>query len=122
MAGWVARAESDFATMADILAGSRSLDAVCFHAHQSAEKFLKAALIANHVAPPRTHHLEKLLARSAAELRVDPQLIRACARLDGLWPKMRYSGKPMPTFSETEVAMAAAAEVRAAVLPLVESL
>lgn len=40
--------------------------------------------------------------------------LRACELLDELWPKVRYPGKPIPTPSETEAAMAAAADVRAA--------
>jgi uncharacterized protein len=116
LARWVARAESDFATMAVIFAGSPSLDTVAFHAYQGAEKFLKAALIWNHVAPPRTQRLADVLPRSVAELRDDPRLIRACTLLDGLWPKMLYPDEPVPTRSETEAAMAAAGDVRAAVL------
>lgn len=96
LAAWIARAESDFATMAVIFAGSPSLDTVAFHAHQAAEKFLKAALIRNHVAPSRTNRLADLLGRSAPELRDDPRLIRACAVLDNLWPKMRYPDEPVP--------------------------
>jgi HEPN domain-containing protein/predicted nucleotidyltransferase len=118
---WIARAESDVAVMAEIFAGSRQPDAVTFHAHQAAEKFLKAALIWSHVPPPRTHRLKKLLARSVAELRDDPRLIRACKFLDRLWPKMRYPGKPMPSLRETEAAMAAASDVRAAVLRRMET-
>lgn len=114
LADWVARAESDFAVMAEVFAGSRKIDAVTFHAHQSAEEFLKAALIANHVAPPRTHVLSDLLALSVAALRDDPRLISACEVLDGLWPKMRYPDEQMPTLSETEEAMAAARDIRAA--------
>jgi uncharacterized protein len=115
LADWVARAESDYAVMAEVFAGSRQADAVTFHAHQAAEKFLKAALIANHLAPPRTHSLADLLARSVVELRDDPQVISACKVLDCLWPKMRYPDEAMPTLSETEAAMAAAREIRAAV-------
>ncbi len=121
LAGWVARAESDFATRAVIFAGSPSLDTVAFHAHQAAEKFLKAALVANHVPPPRTHRLADVLARSATELRDDPRLAQACTLLDDLWPKMRYPNERMPTLAETEAAMAAAGEVRAAALRRMES-
>jgi HEPN domain-containing protein/predicted nucleotidyltransferase len=121
LADWVTRAESDFAIMTDNFAGSRQLDGVTFHAHQAAEKFLKAALIANHVAPPRTHSLPELLARSVAKLRNDPQLARACTLLRDLWPKTRYPEEPMPTLGETQAAMAAAGEVRAAVLRRLET-
>jgi HEPN domain-containing protein/predicted nucleotidyltransferase len=114
-ANWIARAESDFAAMTTLFAGSRSLDAVVLHAHQSAEKFLKAALVASHVMPPRSHSLSQLLARSAPAHREDSRLISACALLDGLWPKTRYPDAALPTVSEAEAAIAAAADIRAAV-------
>jgi len=116
LAWWIARAESDFAAMADVSAGSRSLDALSFHAHQATEKFLKAALIVNHVPPPRTHVLAELLPRAVAELRDDPRVRRGCDVLDKLWPKMRYPKSPMPTLEEAEAAVAAAREVRSAVM------
>jgi HEPN domain-containing protein/predicted nucleotidyltransferase len=115
LADWLARAESDFATMADIFAGSRSLDTTAFHAHQAAEKYLKAALIKSHVPPPRTHVLSELLGRAVTNLRDDPQLGHACQLLDELWPKMRYPEELMPTKDEAEGAMAAAGVVRSAV-------
>src|SRR5258708_20381738 len=67
--GLFRRAESDFATMAVIFARRASLAHAAVYAHQAAEKFLKAALVATHVPPPRTHNLADALARSASELR-----------------------------------------------------
>lgn len=113
---WIARAESDYTAMSALFADGRSLDAVVLHAHQAAEKFLKADLVANHVRPPRTHSLPDLLAQSAADLRDDPRLVRACELLDGLWPRTRYPNAKMPTLGEAESALAAAGEMRAAVL------
>jgi HEPN domain-containing protein len=115
LADWIARAESDFAAMADLSAASRSLDVVSFHAHQATEKFLKAALIVNHVAPPRTHVLSEVLSRAVAGLRDNPEVGRACQLLDALWPKMRYPKYPMPTLEEADAAATAASEVRDAV-------
>jgi HEPN domain-containing protein len=39
--------------------------AVCFHAQQAAEKYLKAALVACGLTPPYTHDLTDLLTRAA---------------------------------------------------------
>ena len=36
-------------------------DVVCYHAHQCAEKYLKAYLLAQGMTPPRIHDLEDLL-------------------------------------------------------------
>jgi HEPN domain-containing protein len=115
LASWLARAESDFAMMEDGLAGSRSLDGISFHAHQATEKLLKAALIVNHIPPPRTHGLAEMLPRAVAELRDDPRIRRACEVLDKLWPNMRYPDHRMPTLEEADAAVAAAREVRGAV-------
>ena len=118
---WVARAESDFGMMGDVLSGSRSPDGIAFHAHQATEKYLKAALILNHVPPPRTHVLSELLPRTVAELRDDPRLRRACETLDRLWPNMRYPDHPMPTREEADAAVAAARQARSAVAHYLES-
>lgn len=115
LADWLARAESDIASMADILAGSQSPDGICFHAHQSAEKFLKSVLIRSRQPPPRTHSLPELLGQSVVGLRDDQVVAHACALLHSLWPMMR-SDHPMPTLEEAESAASAARDVRAAVL------
>ena len=115
LAAWLARAKSDFTAMADIWAGSASPDGICFHAHQGAEKLLKAALISNHVPPPRTHTLSELLRQSGADVRDDPQVRSACAILDALWPKVRYPERPAPTHDDAVSAMAAANDVHGAV-------
>jgi HEPN domain-containing protein len=59
---WIEKAEGDFATAGRELAVSAAAnyDAVCFHAQQCIEKYLKALLIVKSVAPPRTHDLAQL--------------------------------------------------------------
>lgn len=59
---WTAKAEADFATAARELraADVPNFDAVCFHAQQGAQKWMKAALIHTAVVPPRTHDLVRL--------------------------------------------------------------
>jgi HEPN domain-containing protein len=56
---WVAKAEGDFATAMREMASDENpnFDAVCFHAEQCAEKYLKALLIACDVTPPKVHDL-----------------------------------------------------------------
>lgn len=59
---WVQKAEGDY-TVAQLLssAGAPVHDAVCFHAQQCIEKYLKAWLQEAGVAFRRTHDLEELL-------------------------------------------------------------
>jgi HEPN domain-containing protein len=56
---WIAKAEGDFATALREMAASENpnFDAVCFHAEQCVEKYLKALLIARGVTPPKVHDL-----------------------------------------------------------------
>jgi HEPN domain-containing protein len=60
---WLKKAEADFATAQRELRVRRTpnRDAVCFHAQQCAEKYLKACLQEADVAIPRTHDLAALL-------------------------------------------------------------
>jgi len=60
---WVEKAEGDLATAARELRVRKSpnYDAVCFHAQQGAEKYLKAVLHAKAIPFAKTHNLVALL-------------------------------------------------------------
>jgi HEPN domain-containing protein len=60
---WVEKAEGDFATARREIRVKRSTnyDAVCFHAQQCAEKYLKALLQEADIPFGKTHHLISLL-------------------------------------------------------------
>lgn len=62
-AEWIAKAEGDYATAGRELRARRrpNYDAVCFHAQQTAEKYLKAFLQENGADFPKTHSLIELL-------------------------------------------------------------
>jgi HEPN domain-containing protein len=62
-AEWVAKAEGDFATMEreSHVVESPNFEAVCFHAPQCAEKYLKARLCEAAVAFGKVHDLVALL-------------------------------------------------------------
>ena len=64
LAEWVAKAEADWATARREFRVRRQVnfDAVCFHAQQCVEKYLKARLILAHIHFPKTHDLVALLA------------------------------------------------------------
>ena len=119
---WISRAESDFQAAINLLGSAQpSWDAVCFHAHASIEKLLKALIVAHGSYPPRIHGLKDLMALLPAGIRKDSQLIAAAEVLDGLFPKSRYADKPMPTPEEAregfEAARVARAWLRTALTP-----
>lgn len=60
---WVLKAEADLDTAGRELEASErpNYDAVCFHAHQCAERYLKARLQQDEVPFPETNHLVVLL-------------------------------------------------------------
>lgn len=61
---WIEKAEADLRTAQREyrVRHAPNYDAVCFHAQQAAEKFLKAALQENGMPIPRIHSLAELLA------------------------------------------------------------
>jgi HEPN domain-containing protein len=62
-AEWVVKAEGDFATATREFHARKNpnFDAVCFHAQQCVEKYLKARLVEADLLIPRTHDLVLLL-------------------------------------------------------------
>lgn len=60
---WIDKAEGDYAVAGrEFAAATPVFDAVCFHAQQCAEKYLKALLQEHSVEFPRTHDLVALVA------------------------------------------------------------
>jgi HEPN domain-containing protein len=59
---WIDKAEGDFATASREMRVRKlpNYDAVCFHAQQTAEKYLKAVLHENRRSIPKTHSLVEL--------------------------------------------------------------
>ncbi len=84
-ARWVDKAEGDFTAAVHLLTlpdDRCPFDVVCFHAHQCVEKYIKAMLVSQGLAPPRTHDLAEL----AALLSSDHDLPLAAADLGVLTP------------------------------------
>lgn len=118
---WMRRAENDFATMERMATSDPApWEVVCFHAHQSVEKLLKACLVAQWARPPRTHDLGKVL-DACGRAGVDLQRLQGrCKPLQELYPRSRYPKEPEPTASDAETAIATAIAVRDAVLPMLK--
>ena len=118
---WIGRAQDDFATMEAAARLERPVHAiVCFHAHQCAEKLLKACLIARSIRLARTHDLRDLLTMCIGAGFDLERLRTCCETLYKLWPKGRYPEAGEPTGADTHATIEAAAEARSAILPLIQ--
>src|SRR3990172_2198280 len=92
---WVDKAEGDFITARRELRArsSPNYDAVCFHAQQTAEKYLKAVLQENGSKIPKTHQLLDLLAL-CMKIDASYQMIYSdLMAIDGYALKFRYPGQ-----------------------------
>jgi HEPN domain-containing protein len=92
---WVSKAEGDFATARRELRARKSpnYDAVCFHAQQCAEKYLKALLQESGKPFGRTHNLETLLAPLLARWPEWASLRPALRELSAYAVETRYPGE-----------------------------
>lgn len=93
---WVDKAEGDFATARRELAveDEPNPDAVCFHAQQCAEKYLKAVLIEHGLGFPKTHDLAIILSLVEA---IEPAWEGLREDLNALTDRaveVRYPGNP----------------------------
>ena len=93
-AEWVAKAEGDWTTARRELTAEESpnYDAVCFHAHQCAEKYIKARLVEEGRTFPKTHDLSALL---NLVLPLEPSWMEVRGdvdRLTDLGVEVRYPG------------------------------
>jgi HEPN domain-containing protein len=111
---WIAKAEGDYATATRELRARRSpnYDAVCFHAQQAAEKYLKAFLQEHRIDFPKTHNLIELLELcllldATFELQRD-----VLVELDRYAVRYRYPGETAEK-AEARVAFDAAKAIRA---------
>jgi HEPN domain-containing protein len=91
---WVQKAEGDFTVAGQIMRRRkrRILDAACFHAQQTAEKYLKARLCEEGVAFPRTHDLVVLLKLMLPREPLWAALLPAAQALTDYAVDFRYPG------------------------------
>lgn len=92
---WVAKAEEDYAVVHALQRRRKPSfhNAVCFHAQQCAEKYLKALLVRHRVAFPRTHDVLELLTLAYP---ATPHLALLRPALEYLEPfavELRYPGE-----------------------------
>lgn len=113
--GWLRKARSDSVAMeASLNAGA--LDAACFHAQQTVEKYLKAFLIYADVKFPFTHNLTKLVELCAGTDPLFRSLISQVAPLTPYAVELRYDEEFWPSVEVAQTARSSALSVREFVL------
>lgn len=114
--GWLRKAASDLCAAQLCLAADAALDAACFHAQQSAEKYLKAYLIAMDMRFPFVHNLEQLVDLCAER---DPAFAQIKERAQILTPfavELRYDDDFWPTRQTVADALDIATQIKEFVL------
>lgn len=102
---WLRKAESDLANAQLCLQAKTALDTVCFHSQQSAEKCLKAFLVAHKINFPSLHNLEKLIELCSQK---DPAFMKLKTAAQNLTPyavESRYDDDFWPTFDTASEAV-----------------
>jgi HEPN domain-containing protein len=91
---WMEKAQGDFqtATSEALVAEVPNFDAVCFHAQQSAEKYLKAVLVEHCIYFPKTHDLEGLLTKVCGVASEASSLVNSAKSLTDYGTIYRYPG------------------------------
>lgn len=115
VAAWLKKAKSDEESMLGLLDIGK-LDTACFHAQQSAEKYLKGFLFYSGILFPFTHNLQKLLQLCA---KADERFLSLIPQAEVLTPhavEFRYDLAFWPTAQECREALEAALAVRDFVL------
>lgn len=115
--GWLRKAEGDLRA-SEVMIGADLEDwfAAAFHAHQAAEKFLKAFLVRHQIPFPKTHDLNQLLdltAKADGSLKTESA---SAAMLTPFGVEFRYPGEEVADRETAEDALREARRVREAVL------
>jgi len=106
---WLARADDDLLAIDTLLTGATiPWSAVCFHAQQAAEKYLKVLLIQRRRRPPRTHDLAEVVSAARGAGCSLPDLDADCDALRVWAVGARYpENVPIPTRAEGQLAVEA---------------
>ena len=119
---WVRLAEHDLREAERALAepSDPAYEISCFHAQQTAEKYLKAFLAAKDISIPNTHDLDRLLQKVPTTNQIDISA-EELAHLTPFAVNSRYPGVDMPeTREDAEFALNIARKVREAVRRLLK--
>jgi len=109
---WVQKAEEDFQIVLILSRQRKKLaSGICFHAQQSAEKYLKAFLVRERLAFPKTHDLLELLQLCQRRDALLQSLHPLLQMLNAYSVMPRYPGEK-PTIEEAKEAVKIVKEVR----------
>jgi HEPN domain-containing protein len=109
---WVRKAEEDFQIALALSRRRQKLTGgICFHAQQCAEKYLKAFLVQEKVAFPKTHDLLRLLQLCQRRDALLQSLHPFLEFLNAYSVLVRYPGEE-PTLDEAKNAVKAMREIR----------
>lgn len=96
---WLRRARSDLALAGIDRPRDVMREALCYHAHQAAEKALKAVLVSRRIPIPHTHSIRMLLDSIPPEIEMPADLEEAAA-LTAYAVAARYPGDLEPVDEE----------------------
>lgn len=114
-AEWIEKAEGDWKVACrDFDCDAPVFDAVCFHAQQVVEKYLKALLEERGITVPKTHDLLVLLDLQQESLHELEEWRNSLANLTTYSVAFRYPGEEA-LFEDSEEALNTAKKVRARV-------
>ena len=116
--GWILKAESDLKNLMIVMESGEALDTACFHAQQSAEKYLKAFLSFHDIIFPRIHVIEELLGLCAKLNERFADLIEETAFLTNYAVELRYDAEFWPEKEEAEAAFVAANKIKQVILSI----
>jgi len=111
---WIQKAEDDLLAAESLIISHPSLTAIiCFHCHQSSEKFIKAWLVFLEVEFTKSHDLDYLLGLIELRNDFDSKLYLLIDKLENFAVEMRYPNQKFdPTFDETKLALSAAKDIK----------
>src|SRR5947209_2009403 len=109
---WIGHAEDDFTALTVLMDSGVSVpSSISFDAHQTAEKYLKAVIVASGVNPKYTHQLAELAKATCFDKSSVATLAPTIARLDSVYIQSRYP-LSLPAGIHVEQLVADASEVR----------
>lgn len=116
---WTAKAAADLATAQREIAVDiePNYDAVCFHAQQSGEKYLKAIMVEMGMRVPRIHDLEALVNLLIDQYPDLERILRYARILSAMAVEVRYPGMSADEDDASE-SLKAAVVIREAVMDL----
>ncbi|MFH1704101.1 MAG: HEPN domain-containing protein [Nitrospirota bacterium] len=110
---WIAKADDDFGfALANHEEGKPFLALICFHFQQSAEKYLKAYIVAHGLEFKKTHDLHALLKTCTQKDTSLEQINADCEYLNTFYIETRYPVHWPTHFTEKEAVKAKSAAHR----------